>query len=65
MTTLDQIAELTIAIIAQQDATAATASTRMALIRQARSEGATLDAIGTAAGITRQRAHQLAQSEGK
>ena len=62
---LTNIAELTSALIAQSDATALTAATRVALIRQARAEGETLEAIGNAAGITRQRAHQLANTEGK
>jgi DNA-directed RNA polymerase sigma subunit (sigma70/sigma32) len=66
MTTLDQIAELTSALISQSDATASTAATRVALIRQARADGETLEAIGNVAGITKQRVAQLAQTtEGK
>ncbi len=56
---LDEIAELTDALKIVERDNVSTAESRISLIRQARADGHTLEAIGSAAGITRQRVGQL------
>jgi len=60
---LEAISSLTNAIVGQQDARDAVADARKALMRQARDEGHTLADIASAAGISRQRVHELTSEE--
>lgn len=60
---LNSIAALTSALVGQDTALDETARARRVLIRQAVSDGHSLTAIGTAAGISRQRVAQLFAAE--